>query len=38
MHFDLNDDLPMLREIARDLAEKENTPFADKWDEGHYLH
>ncbi|MEW5723240.1 MAG: glutaryl-CoA dehydrogenase Acd [Thermodesulfobacteriota bacterium] len=37
MDFALNEDLVMLREMTRDFAEKEIAPFADKWDEEHYL-
>ena len=37
MNFELSDDLQMLREMTRDFAENEITPFANQWDEDHYL-
>ncbi len=37
MDFELSEDLQMLREMTRDFAENEIAPYADKWDEEHYL-
>ena len=37
MEFELSEDLKMLRQTARDFAEEKIAPFADKWDEEHYL-
>jgi len=37
MEFALNDELQMLREMARDFAAEKIAPHADEWDENHYL-
>jgi glutaryl-CoA dehydrogenase (non-decarboxylating) len=37
MDFALPEELQMLREMTRDFADQEIAPFADKWDEEHYL-
>ncbi len=37
MEFDLSDELQMLREMARDFAAEKIAPYADEWDERHYL-
>jgi glutaryl-CoA dehydrogenase (non-decarboxylating) len=37
MDFALSDELQMLREMARDFASEKIAPFADEWDEKHYL-
>jgi glutaryl-CoA dehydrogenase (non-decarboxylating) len=37
MDFELSEDLQMLREMTRDFAEKEIMPYADAWDNDHYL-
>jgi glutaryl-CoA dehydrogenase (non-decarboxylating) len=37
MDFALDDELQMLRETARNFAAEKIAPFADEWDEKHYL-
>ncbi|RLC27808.1 MAG: acyl-CoA dehydrogenase [Deltaproteobacteria bacterium] len=37
MDFALSEELQMLREMARDFAAEKIAPFADEWDEKHYL-
>ena len=37
MDFTLSEELQMLREMARDFATEKIAPFADEWDENHYL-
>lgn len=37
MDFKLSDELQAIRDTARDFAEKEIAPFADKWEEEHYF-
>jgi glutaryl-CoA dehydrogenase (non-decarboxylating) len=37
MDFQLNEELQMLRDMARDFAAEKIAPFADKWDEDHYF-
>lgn len=37
MDFSLSDELLAMREMARNFAEKEIVPYADKWDEEHYF-
>jgi len=37
MDFKLSEELQAIRETARDFAEKEIAPFADKWDAEHYF-
>jgi len=37
MDFKLSEELQAIRETARDFAEKEIAPFADKWDSEHYF-
>ncbi len=37
MEFGLSEELQMLREMARDFAAEKIAPFADEWDEKHYL-
>ncbi|MCD4715139.1 MAG: acyl-CoA dehydrogenase family protein [Desulfobacterales bacterium] len=37
MEFGLSEELQMLREMARDFAAEKISPFADEWDEKHYL-
>lgn len=37
MDFELNEELQMLRDMARDFAAEKIAPFADKWDEEHYF-
>jgi glutaryl-CoA dehydrogenase (non-decarboxylating) len=37
MEFGLSEELQMLREMARDFAAEKIAPFADEWDENHYL-
>jgi len=37
MEFGLSEELQMLREMARDFAAEKITPYADEWDENHYL-
>jgi glutaryl-CoA dehydrogenase (non-decarboxylating) len=37
MDFSLNEELQMLRDMARDFAAEKIAPFADEWDEKHYL-
>jgi glutaryl-CoA dehydrogenase (non-decarboxylating) len=37
MDFNLSEELQMLRQMARDFAAEKIAPFADKWDEEHYL-
>ncbi|HSR11255.1 MAG TPA: glutaryl-CoA dehydrogenase Acd [Thermodesulfobacteriota bacterium] len=37
MDFKLSDDLKAIRETAREFAEKEIAPFADKWENEHYF-
>jgi glutaryl-CoA dehydrogenase (non-decarboxylating) len=37
MDFALSDELQMLREMARGFASEKIAPFADEWDEKHYL-
>ena len=37
MDFALDDELQMLREMARNFAAEKIAPFADEWDERHYL-
>jgi glutaryl-CoA dehydrogenase (non-decarboxylating) len=37
MDFSLSEEVLAMKEAARDFAQKEITPFADKWDEEHYF-
>jgi len=37
MDFKLNEELQAIRQTARDFAEKEIAPFADKWETEHYF-
>ena len=37
MDFALSEELQMLRDMARDFAAEKIAPFADEWDENHYL-
>lgn len=37
MDFGLNEELQMLREMARDFADEKIAPYADEWDEEHYF-
>ncbi len=37
MDFELSEELKMLREMAADFAKEQIAPYADKWDEEHYL-
>jgi glutaryl-CoA dehydrogenase (non-decarboxylating) len=37
MDFALSEELQMLREMARDFATEKIAPYADEWDENHYL-
>jgi len=37
MDFALSEELQMLREMARDFAAEKIAPYADEWDEKHYL-
>ncbi len=37
MDFELPEDLKMLRQMVRQFAEEKIAPFADQWDETHYL-
>lgn len=37
MDFTLSEELQMLRDMARDFAAEKIAPFADEWDENHYL-
>jgi glutaryl-CoA dehydrogenase (non-decarboxylating) len=37
MDFALNEELQMLREMARDFAAEKIAPYADEWDENHYF-
>ncbi len=37
MDFFLSEELNMLREMARNFAAEKIAPFADEWDENHYL-
>ena len=37
MDFKLSEELRAIRQTARDFAEKEITPFADKWEMAHYF-
>jgi glutaryl-CoA dehydrogenase (non-decarboxylating) len=37
MEFGLSEELQMLREMAREFAAEKIAPFADEWDEKHYL-
>jgi glutaryl-CoA dehydrogenase (non-decarboxylating) len=37
MDFTLNEELQMLRDMARDFAAEKIAPFADEWDEKHYF-
>jgi glutaryl-CoA dehydrogenase (non-decarboxylating) len=37
MDFKLSEDMQAIRDTARDFAEKEIIPFADKWDNDHYF-
>jgi glutaryl-CoA dehydrogenase (non-decarboxylating) len=37
MDFKLSDEMQAIRETAREFAEKEIAPFADKWDEEHHF-
>jgi glutaryl-CoA dehydrogenase (non-decarboxylating) len=37
MHFQLSEDMQMLRDTVRDFAAEKIAPFADKWDEEHYF-
>jgi glutaryl-CoA dehydrogenase (non-decarboxylating) len=37
MEFSWNDELQMLRDMARDFAAEKIAPFADEWDEKHYF-
>ncbi|MBW1797447.1 MAG: acyl-CoA dehydrogenase family protein [Deltaproteobacteria bacterium] len=37
MEFGLSEELQMLRDMARDFAAEKIAPFADEWDEKHYL-
>ena len=37
MDFNLSEELQMLRDMARDFAAEKIAPFADEWDENHYL-
>jgi len=37
MEFGLTEELQMLREMARDFAAEKIAPYADDWDEKHYL-
>ena len=37
MEFALNEELQMLRDTARDFAAEKIAPYADEWDEKHYM-
>jgi glutaryl-CoA dehydrogenase (non-decarboxylating) len=37
MDFSLNEELQMLRDMARNFAAEKIAPFADEWDEKHYF-
>ncbi len=37
MDFVLSEELQMLRDMARDFAKEKIAPYADEWDENHYL-
>ncbi|MBP9599708.1 MAG: acyl-CoA dehydrogenase family protein, partial [Desulfobacter sp.] len=37
MDFELSKELQMLQKEIRKFAKKEIVPFADQWDEAHYL-
>ena len=37
MDFELSEELQMLRDMARDFADEQLAPNADKWDEEHYF-
>ena len=37
MEFSLNEELQMLRDTARDFAAEKIAPYADEWDEKHYM-
>jgi glutaryl-CoA dehydrogenase (non-decarboxylating) len=37
MDFSLSEELEMLRDMVRDFANEKIAPFADEWDEKHYL-
>ena len=37
MEFGMSEELQMLRDMARDFAAEQIAPFADEWDEKHYL-
>lgn len=37
MEFTLNEELQMLRDTARDFAAEKIAPYADEWDERHYM-
>ncbi|NLA74442.1 MAG: acyl-CoA dehydrogenase family protein, partial [Deltaproteobacteria bacterium] len=37
MDFQLNEELQMLRDMARDFVNEKVMPFADEWDEKHYF-
>ncbi|MGD9124397.1 MAG: acyl-CoA dehydrogenase family protein [Desulfarculaceae bacterium] len=37
MDFELSEELAMLRDMARDFAQEQIAPNADKWDEEHYF-
>ncbi|MCD6560348.1 MAG: acyl-CoA dehydrogenase family protein [Deltaproteobacteria bacterium] len=37
MEFALNEELQMLRDTARDFAAEKIAPYADEWDERHYM-
>ena len=37
MDFNLSEELQAIRETARDFAEKEIVPYADRWDAEHYF-
>lgn len=37
MDFSFNEELQMLRDMARDFAQEKIAPFADEWDENHYF-
>ena len=37
MDFALSEELEMLRSVARDFASEKIAPYADEWDEKHYL-
>ncbi len=37
MDFSLSEEMQMLRETVRDFASEKIAPFADEWDEKHYL-